>query len=81
MPRYEYRCDATGEVVEVTHPMGEKLRTWGEVCDRVGRSPGVIPAATPVEKVISVGFVAGTTSPRNNPSGGSCGHGCGCHPH
>jgi predicted nucleic acid-binding Zn ribbon protein len=40
MPRYDYFCDANGEVVEVTHPMSQKLQTWGEVCANSGHALG-----------------------------------------
>ncbi len=78
MPRYEYRCETNGELVEVSHTMSERLTTWGEVCQRAGIEPGKTPADTPVEKVISVGFVKGSAGGGLPP--GSCGHGCGCHP-
>lgn len=79
MPRYEYRCEANGEVVEVSHSMSEQLSTWGEVCERAGIDAGKTPTRTPVEKVISLGFVKGGSKP--GPSGadfGGCGPGCGC---
>tara|TARA_Y100000588_G_C13580370_1_gene638457 strand:+ start:195 stop:533 length:339 start_codon:yes stop_codon:yes gene_type:complete len=32
MPRYDYHCDRNGETIEVTHPSGMELCTWGELC-------------------------------------------------
>ena len=32
MPVYEYLCPENGYVVEVSHPMNTKLKTWGELC-------------------------------------------------
>jgi hypothetical protein len=32
MPVYDYYCEANGRTVEVSHPMGARLRIWGEVC-------------------------------------------------
>lgn len=80
MPRYEYRCDANAEVVEVSHAMTERLATWGEVCERAARPLGDTPASAPVEKVISVGLIA-SGKPSADAGRGPCGPGCGCHPH
>lgn len=32
MPLYEYHCKANDLIVEVSHPMDSKLKTWGELC-------------------------------------------------
>jgi len=32
MPVYEYHCEDNDRIVEVVHPMGSKLETWGELC-------------------------------------------------
>ena len=64
MPRYDYRCDANGRVVEVTHGMNERLATWGEVCERAGLETAGTPADAPVEKVIhapALGFPRGNS--------------------
>ena len=66
MPTYEYRCEANGRMVEVRHNMAERLASWGELCERAGLSPGTTDPATPVEKLISAGFIhagAGTSEP------------------
>jgi len=73
MPRYEYRCETNGQTIEVSHPMSHKLNTWGEVCQLAEIETGNTPPNTPVEKVLSLGFVQGGTS--NAPSGGG-GHTC-----
>ena len=52
MPRYDYRCPATGRVVEVRHGMNEKLETWGELCALAGLDPGGVSPEAPVERVI-----------------------------
>lgn len=78
MPRYEYRCEANGEVVEVSHAMSERLTTWGEVCERAERPTGATPADAPVEKAISVGVIGSGKADDRGP--GPCGPGCGCHP-
>ncbi len=62
MPRYDYRCEANGRVVEVAHGMNDRLTTWGEVCARAGLETGTTPAGAPVEKVIhapALGFPRG----------------------
>ncbi|HUA87963.1 MAG TPA: zinc ribbon domain-containing protein [Steroidobacteraceae bacterium] len=64
MPTYEYRCEANGRLVEVSHKMAEKLRTWGELCARAGIAPGRTSPQAKVEKLISAGFIAsGGTTP------------------
>ena len=57
MPRYEYRCTTNERIVEVRHKMSELLRTWGELCERAGISPGRTDPAAPVEKLMSAGFI------------------------
>ncbi|MEF8792813.1 zinc ribbon domain-containing protein [Thiohalorhabdus sp.] len=77
MPTYDYRCPANGEVVEVQHPMSEKLTTWGEVCEYSGRECGATAADQPVERLISGGSVVSSDSlsnPEPSPcAGGMCG--------
>ena len=85
MPRYEYRCDANGRVIEVEHPMNQKLSTWGELAQRAGEPVGTIAAEAPVERLISLSFAkTANSSSRSGPEftggGGGCGTGCGCHP-
>ena len=43
MPTYDYRCDANGRTLEVSHRMSESLSTWGELCERAGIRPGRDP--------------------------------------
>lgn len=54
MPRYDYRCPANGEIVELSHTWSERVTTWGELCARAGIDPGVTPADSPVERLIAV---------------------------
>ena len=64
MPTYEYRCEANGRLVEVSHKMAEKVRTWGELCERAGIAPGRTSPKAKVEKLISAGFIAsGSNAP------------------
>ncbi|HTV49960.1 MAG TPA: zinc ribbon domain-containing protein [Steroidobacteraceae bacterium] len=71
MPIYEYRCEANGRLVEVTHKMAERLHTWGELCERAGISPGRTDPHAPVQKLISAGFIA-TGSSEPACAGGAC---------
>jgi predicted nucleic acid-binding Zn ribbon protein len=79
MPIYEYRCEANGRVVEVSHKMTEKLTTWSELCERAGIAPGKTVSNAPVIKLMSAGFVnTGSASPCES-SAPPCqtGEGCG----
>ena len=62
MPTYDYRCEATGEVVEVTHSMREELHTWGELCTLSGRDPGNTPPDSPVVRLATGGQVVRRSS-------------------
>ena len=53
MPFYDYYCPANGETVEVKHGMQERLKTWGEVCEKVGIPLGKISAKEKVQKMIT----------------------------
>ncbi|HEX2494484.1 MAG TPA: zinc ribbon domain-containing protein [Steroidobacter sp.] len=82
MPTYEYLCEANGRVMEVSHKMSERVATWGELCERVGLSPGATPPDAPVTKMMSAGFVGvssgSTPEPRPCEMGASCcGNVCG----
>lgn len=48
MARYDYYCPANDCTVEVVHKMGEKLETWGEVCEAAGVALGDTPSDAPV---------------------------------
>ncbi|MEJ6685338.1 hypothetical protein [Reinekea sp.] len=60
MPRYDYFCDANGEVVEVTHPMSQKLQTWGEVCANSGHALGAVDKSELVSRIITRAPMANT---------------------
>ncbi len=80
MPTYEYGCKANGRQVEVRHPMAERLQTWGELCERAGIAPGKTDPSTPVEKLISAGFIHAGKSSASEPvcAAPECGSGfCG----
>lgn len=50
---YQYFCEQNGKTVEVQHRVSERLKTWGEVCERAGKKPGSTPLNTPVIRMIS----------------------------
>lgn len=77
MPSYDYRCEADQNVYEVRHSISERLTTWGELCERAGISPGDIPTATPVTRLISGGGVVNSASLKN-PEAPPCMSGGGC---
>ena len=76
MPRYDYRCEANGQVVEVRHRMSEKLQTWGEVCEKAGIPLGDTASDTPVARLITGGSVVSSAA-LSNPDAPACGSG-GC---
>ncbi len=69
MPTYEYRCETNGRLVEVSHKMAERLKTWGELCERAGIAPGRTDPKARVEKLISAGFIG---SGGGDSSAGAC---------
>lgn len=75
MPTYDYRCEANGQVVEVSHRISELLKTWGELCKQAGIEPGDTPAEAPVRKLATGGNVV-ASSALSNPeppcSSGAC---------
>lgn len=77
MPNYDYHCEANGTTVEIAHPMGDSISTWGELCERAGIGTGRTPASTPVSKVVPL-VAAGGSKPQRPE--GPCGSACGCFP-
>ena len=64
MPTYEYLCEANGRVVEVSHKMADKVKSWGELCKLAEISPGKTHTTAPVTKLMSAGFVNTGSSQR-----------------
>jgi hypothetical protein len=79
VPTYEYRCEANGRLIEVRHPMNERLSTWGELCERAAIPPGITDPRSPVEKLISAGFIQASPSAGDSACAApGCGNGfCG----
>jgi hypothetical protein len=68
MPRYDYICPDNGYVVEVTHGMNDRIKTWGELCERAMIGPRGTPADSPVELVVhapSLSFPKGDVALKN----------------
>lgn len=79
MPKYDYLCEANGQVVEVSHAMQERLSTWGELCARSGQPQGDTPADSPVKKLITSGSGGVVhASALKNPSAPPCQTGAPC---
>lgn len=52
MPFYQYFCEQNQITIEVYHPMSQRLRTWGQVCQAAGIDPGAVPLESPVVRLI-----------------------------
>ena len=79
MPTYEYQCASNGRVVEVRHKMDERVRNWGDLCERAGIAPGKTDPRAPVEKLISAGYIGSASAAPGDVGCGApvCGSG-GC---
>lgn len=82
MPTYDYRCEANGRIVEVSHRMSDVLKTWGELCEKAGIESGDTPADAPVSRMATGGNVITGSSPGGSDlppcaSGGCAGGMCG----
>ena len=63
MPVYEYHCPENGLSAEVYHGMNDAIRTWGELCERLGAPLGDTPADSPVERLI---YPVGVKTPKGD---------------
>ena len=77
MPTYDYRCDDNGQVLEVNHRMSDSLATWGELCARLGQSPGDTPADAPVHRLATGGNIL-SGSVRSGGEAPACSSGACC---
>jgi hypothetical protein len=86
MPTYDYLCASNGKVLEVKHSIGERIDSWGELCERLDIEPGDTPADAPVQKLITGGGIVKSSSLGSVPPcasgapccGPVCGAGGGC---
>ncbi len=77
MPTYDYKCDANGQVLEVSHRMSEEINNWGELCAKANIETGSTASDSPVKRLATGGNVV-TSS---NLGGGDlppCATGGGC---
>ena len=77
MPTYDYRCEANGRVVEVSHRMLEQMNTWGELCERAGIDPGDTPADFPVKRLATGGNLVASSNIGSGTEP-ACSTGAGC---
>lgn len=52
MPNYDYFCQENSKTIEVNHPMGVMLTTWGEICYVAQIPLGDTNPLAPVKRVI-----------------------------
>jgi len=57
MPIYDYRCDVTQKIIEVTHKMSKSIKTWGELCEYANIEMGDTPLNSPVTRIITGGHL------------------------
>ncbi|OQW95027.1 MAG: regulator [Beggiatoa sp. IS2] len=75
MPKYDYRCPENGQVIEVKHGMNDQVATWGELCACAGLEVGSTSPQSPVERLITGGYVVSRgalKNPEPSCSTGSC---------
>lgn len=83
MPTYDYRCEQSGQVFEVNHPMALTIENWGDLCRAGDIDPGDVAADVPVTKLLRTAGVVKSSSLKNPEAppcmtGGGCsGGGCG----
>lgn len=52
MPRYDYKCEENGLVLEVIHPIAKKVSDWQELCELAGTDPGETDPHAKVSRII-----------------------------
>jgi hypothetical protein len=62
MPTYDYFCEANRKTVEVHHPIGQDVQTWGELCALAKIDAGKTPRSTKVSKLFNGGYPVGGAS-------------------
>lgn len=81
MPKYDYFCAANGRTVELSHKIGERLATWGELRARIDISGDGTPDDAPVHRLITASAIvsSGNLGSTERPCdyGSPCG-GCMC---
>ncbi|MGH1462645.1 MAG: zinc ribbon domain-containing protein [Neptuniibacter sp.] len=77
MPSYDYRIEATGQVIEVKHTMAMTPVNWGELSLLCNLDPQEIPGDSAVTKLISAAGVVKSKTLKN-PEAPPCMTGGGC---
>ncbi|WP_417226636.1 zinc ribbon domain-containing protein [Amphritea sp.] len=80
MPTYDYRCETTGEIFTVRHPMALKLSTWADLCDIGGFDEGNTPINAAITKLLNTGGVIRHKT-LNDPEAPPCLGSAGCSGH
>ena len=80
MPVYDYRCDTTGDIFQVRHPVMVKLSTWADLCDVGGFDSGTTATNAPITKLLATSNVP-SNKPLNNAGTPRCITCGGCHEH
>ena len=62
MPTYDYFCEANQKTVEVHHPIGRDLQTWGDLCELAKIDSGKTPRSAKVSKLFNGGYPVGGAS-------------------
>ena len=80
MLRYDYFCPANQRTVEVRHSMNDDVADWADLCRRAEIDLGDTPPDSPVERLISGGYVFTSKKSDDQGSFDSCcsGGACGC---
>ena len=83
MAFYDYHCDANHRTIEVQHSVNDKLDTWKELCECAGIELGDTAPASPVQRLLNGGAIAGAKSQNaftparsRKDSGHVCGPSC-----
>ncbi|KXJ56087.1 MAG: regulator [Neptuniibacter sp. Phe_28] len=77
MPTYDYRIEATGDVIEVKHTMALTPKNWGELCQLANISLLNIPPESKATKLLTAaGIIKSHTL--NTPDTRPCAHGGDC---
>jgi putative FmdB family regulatory protein len=77
MPLYEYQCEKCSAQVELLVQGSQQPKCPQCGSDKLSKLLSVVAAPTRD----GPGGAPGGSTPMSKPGGGSCGTGCGCHPH
>ncbi len=78
MPSYDYRCEGSDQVFEVSHPMAVTITNWEELCGYGNFPQEEFPADTPVRKIIGSTGGLVSSSALKNPDAPPCATGDAC---